>query len=77
MNIHQDSNGECDEEKTARKVLYETRNIKLEFVEGESIDKFSNGCYYYFSDGEHPTIGWRKDWMEKYNGKDWTEIYGY
>ena len=77
LNIHQESNGECDEEKTARKVLYETRNIKLEFVEGESIDKFSNGCYYYFSDGEHPTIGWRKDWKEKYNGKDWTEIYGY
>ena len=76
LNIHQEGDSGSSKEEKARKVLFETRKIKLEFVEGESIDKFSNGCYYYFSNLKYPTIGWRKDWMERYNGKDWTEIYG-
>ena len=32
----------------------------------------SNGCYYHFSDGETPRIGWRVDWETLYNGKEWT-----
>ena len=31
----------------------------------------SNGCFCFFSDGEHPYIGWRYDWKEIYNGKEW------
>lgn len=59
-----------------RKLLRATRKVNVMY-NGEDIgNSSSNGCYYYFSDGEHPTIGWRKDWMERYNGKDWTEIYG-
>ena len=72
---------ECSSElemaRTARQLLRATRKESVLF-NGEYIgNSSSNGCYYYFSDGEHPTIGWRKDWKEKYNGKDWTEIYGY
>lgn len=60
----------------ARQLLRETRKESVLF-NGEYIgNSSSNGCYYYFSDGEHPTIGWRKDWMERYNGKKWTDIYG-
>ncbi len=76
LNIYQSGNSGANDEEKARNVLFETRQIKLEFVEGESIETFSNGCYYYFSNLKHPTIGWRKDWKERYNGKDWTEIYG-
>ena len=32
----------------------------------------SNGCFYHFSDGDKPKIGWRFDWKEKYNGAEWT-----
>ena len=32
----------------------------------------SHGCFYHFSDGERPKIGWRYDWKEKYNGEEWT-----
>ena len=31
----------------------------------------SNGCFFYFSDGEHPYMGWRYDWENKYNGGKW------
>lgn len=67
---------EIDALRSARKLLRSTRKEQVVF-NGEYIGSpSSNGCYYYFSNGNHPTIGWRKDWKERYNGKNWTEIYG-
>lgn len=63
--------------KKGRELLQKIRKENVLF-NGDNIGiTSSNGCYYYFSNGEHPTIGWRQDWKEKYNGKEWTEIYGY
>lgn len=60
----------------AKAVLTETRSQTFHFVNNEYLGDASNGCIYYFSDGDQPTIGWRCDWMDLYNGKDWIEIYG-
>lgn len=56
--------------KCARKILYELRKSETD----EPLNRRSViGCYYHFSDGEHPTIGWRHDWKDKYNGKDFRK----
>lgn len=71
-----ESKSEEDVKSAARSVLTSIRLQNLPFVGDENLGDSSTGCYYYFSDGDHPTIGWRYDWLEKYNGKDWIEIYG-
>lgn len=68
------SNSDKDPNVVACEVLNETRSIGLLFAEEHL--RNANGCYYHFSDGEHPTIGWHKDWMNKYNGIDWLDKYG-
>lgn len=69
----EDNPSEKDIVTAAKKVLANVREKKLK-VDGDedSLDiNYSNGCYYYFSDGPSPRIGWRMDWMEKYNGEQW------
>lgn len=64
---------EQDIKKSAKDILYQIRNSKINFV-GEPLSNESvYGCYYYFSDGDHPTIGWRSDWKDKYNGEDFRQ----
>lgn len=53
-------------------VLKEVRSVKLKYDQDEIGPSESNGCYYHFSDGETPRIGWRVDWETLYNGKEWT-----
>ena len=53
-------------------VLKEVRSVKLKYDQDEIGPAESNGCYYHFSDGETPRIGWRVDWETLYNGKEWT-----
>lgn len=68
-----DLTSEQDIKKSAKDILYQIRNSKVNFV-GEPLSNESvYGCYYYFSDGEHPTIGWRSDWKDKYNGEDFRK----
>ena len=68
-----DESCEQDIKKSAKDILYQIRNSKVNFV-GEVLNIESvYGCYYYFSDGDHPTIGWRSDWKEKYNGEDFRQ----
>ena len=62
-----------DEIKNAAKAV--VKGIRDEYLQfdGEPLNAdSSNGCFYYFSDGKTPKIGWRYDWMEKYNGEEWT-----
>lgn len=62
-----------DEIKNAAKAVVKgVRDEYLQF-DGEPLNAdSSNGCFYYFSDGKTPKIGWRYDWKEKYNGEEWT-----
>lgn len=53
-------------------VLKEVRSVKLKYDQDEIGPAESNGCYYHFSDGKTPQIGWRVDWETLYNGKEWT-----
>lgn len=57
----------------AKKVLAKVRdkNLKVDGDEDSLDINYSNGCYYYFSDGPSPRLGWRMDWKEKYNGEQW------
>lgn len=58
--------------KAARAVVKEVRGIDLKY-DGEDMEaESSNGCFYYFSDGKSPRIGWRDDWQNKYHGQEWT-----
>lgn len=50
-------------------VLKEVRSVKLKYDQDEIGPAESNGCYYHFSDGKTPQIGWRVDWETLYNGK--------
>lgn len=43
----------------------------LKFEEDQLTRTQSNGCFFYFSDGERPKLGWRYDWKNKYNGIEW------
>lgn len=68
-----DLSSEQDIKKSAKDILYQIRNSKINFS-GEPLSNESvYGCYYYFSDGDHPTIGWRSDWKDKYNGEDFRQ----
>lgn len=53
-------------------VLKEVRSVKLKYDQDEIGPAESNGCFYHFSDGKTPQIGWRVDWETLYNGKEWT-----
>lgn len=61
-----------DIKDAAKKVLKGVRSEDLLFDEDRLNRDQSNGCFYHFSDGERPKIGWRYDWKEKYNGEEWT-----
>ncbi len=55
----------------ARVVLKSVRSKNLILAEQELDEYHSNGCFYMFSDGVDPKIGWRKDWEDKYKKKLW------
>lgn len=55
----------------AQTVLDGVRNEHPIFDQDILNETSSNGCFYHFSDGERPKIGWRYDWKEKYNGEEW------
>lgn len=60
-----------DIKNAAKAVVKGVRDEHLLF-DGEPLNTdSSNGCFYYFSDGKTPKIGWRYDWKEKYNGEEW------
>lgn len=61
-----------DIKNAAKEILKRVRGEVLVFDEDTLNKDSSNGCFYYFSDGRHPKIGWRYDWKEKYNGEGWT-----
>lgn len=61
-----------DIKKAAQHVIKGIRGENLIFDEDNLNRDLSNGCFYYFSDGDKPKIGWRYDWKEKYNGEEWT-----
>lgn len=61
-----------DIKKAAQHVIKGIRGENLIFDEDNLNRDQSNGCFYYFSDGDKPKIGWRYDWKEKYNGEEWT-----
>jgi len=61
-----------DIQKAAQQVLKGVRGENLIFDEDNLNRDQSNGCFYHFSDGDRPKIGWRYDWKEKYNGEEWT-----
>ena len=63
---------EDDIKKAAQHVIKGIRGENLIFDEDNLNRDQSNGCFYYFSDGDKPKIGWRYDWKEKYNGEEWT-----
>lgn len=58
--------------QAARMVLDGVRNEHPIFDQDNLNELSSNGCFYHFSDGDRPKIGWRYDWKEKYNGEEWT-----
>jgi len=53
-------------QEKARMVLKNIRDQKLTLAEQELDEYHSNGCFYMFSDGTKPKIGWHKDWEKKY-----------
>lgn len=60
-----------DIKNAAKAVLKGVRSEDLLFDKDSLNRDQSNGCFYHFSDGERPKIGWRYDWKEKYNGEEW------
>lgn len=56
----------------AQQVLEEVRGEHMIFDQDPLNESSSNGCFYHFSDGKNPKIGWRYDWKEKYDGEEWT-----
>ena len=63
---------EADIISAARKVVWGVLDKELKFEEDCLNKTQSNGCFFYFSDGKIPKIGWRNDWKDKYNGEEWT-----
>ena len=55
-----------------KEVLKAVKKVHLKYDQEDIGPSESNGCYYHFSDGETPRIGWRVDWETLYNGKEWT-----
>lgn len=53
-------------------VLDEVKGVHLKYDQEDIGPSESNGCFYHFSDGDQPQIGWRVDWESLYNGKEWT-----
>ena len=53
-------------------VFNKVKDVRLKYDQEDIGATESNGCYYHFSDGETPQIGWRCDWETLYNGKEWT-----
>ena len=53
-------------------VFDKVKGVRLKYDQEDIGATESNGCYYHFSDGETPQIGWRCDWETLYNGKEWT-----
>ena len=53
-------------------VLDEVKGVRLKYDQDDIGPAESNGCFYHFSDGDQPQIGWRVDWETLYNGKEWT-----
>lgn len=53
-------------------VLDDVRQVHLKYDQEDIGITESNGCFYHFSDGDTPRIGWRCDWESLYNGKEWT-----
>lgn len=66
------SKSEDEIKQAARAVLDGVRNENPIFAQDILNETSSNGCFYHFSDGDKPKIGWRFDWKEKYNGEEWT-----
>lgn len=66
------SKSEDEVKQAARAVLEGVRNEYPIFDQDILNETSSNGCFYHFSDGDKPKIGWRYDWKEKYNGEEWT-----
>ena len=55
-----------------KEVLKAVKKVHLKYDQEDIGPSESNGCFYHFSDGETPRIGWRVDWETFYNGKEWT-----
>ena len=53
-------------------VFDKVKDVRLKYDQDDIGATESNGCYYHFSDGDTPQIGWRCDWETLYNGKEWT-----
>lgn len=78
-NIFEDKNDgltfmsdEQTKRKSGKTVLKEAKKIHLKYDQEDIGPTESNGCFYHFSDGDKPQIGWRCDWETLYNGKEWT-----
>ena len=64
-----------DEQKkrsAGKEVLKAVKKVHLKYDQEDIGPSESNGCFYHFSDGKTPQIGWRVDWESLYNGKEWT-----
>lgn len=55
-----------------KEVLKAVKKVHLKYDQEDIGPSESNGCFYHFSDGKTPQIGWRVDWETLYNGKEWT-----
>lgn len=55
----------------AQNVVWGVLGESIKFEEDNLSRTESNGCFFYFSDGKTPKIGWRNDWKDKYNGIEW------
>lgn len=55
-----------------KEVLKAVKKVHLKYDQEDIGPSESNGCFYHFSDGKTPQIGWRVDWESLYNGKEWT-----
>lgn len=55
-----------------KEVLKAVKKVHLKYDQEDIGPSESNGCFYHFSDGKTPRIGWRVDWETLYNGKEWT-----
>lgn len=68
----EDSPSEKEIKDAAKLVAGEVLGSEVSVYDGEKLEMdYSNGCYYYFSNGDAPRMGWRMDWKEKYNGTEW------
>lgn len=66
------TNSSDEIKRAAQAVLEEVRNEHPVYDQDILNETSSNGCFYHFSDGDKPKIGWRYDWKDRYNGEEWT-----